>query len=657
MLDQLNPLLNLLTNYLTALTMTDIGELKKKVSLVNLVSSRTRLEKRGSKWWACCPLHNERTPSFEIQLKNGTEVFHCHGCGAGGDALSFIEQSEKLSKSDAVERLKKLAGNREYIENAEKVEQTFHDLSRSGQPKQTIPLVKWAAAEAALQRNPEVLTWLKDVRGITAETAKKIHLGYDNKGHILFPRIQSDKILSIKYRAVKDKSFFYAANMDARSLFNIDTISDFDSVFVTEGEFDTAILEQCGYCAVSLPSAGVNILPDARKALKQASRIYLAGDNDGGVGNAYMKKLARELGQNTYIVVWEGAKDANEFFLKVCGGDRKVFREKLEKLCEIAEKTPVDGFVSVLERLRTTQGTDIQNDPTRLHFPWKAVDEMNYNPRGSVVIVFSTYSGTGKTVLATQVAMHEAKRGETVVVFSPELRDDNYLALLAAQWLGAQREGGLDRAGKITAEEYRQTAEILEMTYSAEDGGPKEPRPIQYYVGFSLPETDTDKIIDFIEFTIMVTGATRFVIDTLHRIISATGKESTTELEGRIVKRLEALGIKYGTIFIVIGQSNKEAEGVRERGKNEYGVLRGSKELKDVAYGVYLLHRPLLPRTQSETILDDKAEFVLQKDRGRGPGPSTVPMLYRRDSSRFVMRDVFNRPEVDAAPQIEESIF
>ena len=297
-------------------------------------------------------------------------------------------------------------------------------------------------------------------------------------------------------------------------------------------------------------------------------------------------------------------------------------------------------------------------NPTRLHFPWPAIDAMNFNPRGSVVVIYSTYSGTGKTVFTTQVATHEAKRGEVVVVYSPELRDENYLALLASQWVGAEREGGLDRGSKVTQEDYKRTAELLEWTYPAKEGGPEERRQIQFYVGHSLPCTATDEIVDFIEHTIKVTGATRFVIDTLHRIISAGPKENLVELEGRVIKRLETIANKYGTIFILIGQSNKEAEGIKEKNRNEYGVLRGSRELVDVPYGIYLLHRAKMPKEGpgSVNVLTPETELVLMKDRGKGPGDSSVPMLYRRDTSRFVVREVIERETFQETPQ-EESIF
>lgn len=624
--------------------MNDIADLKHKVSLLGVARGKTRMTKKGDRWWGCCPIHGEKTPSFEVRTKDGLEVFYCHGCKKGGDIVTFLEEVEKLQPKQAIQRLKELAGEsgprKEYLEKHQQVEQSVGSIIPTDS-KTEIPMERWKSVEDCLQNNAEALKWLLERRGISAETAKNLHLGYDNKGHIVLPRIAGDKVVAIKYRSMKDKAFFSAKNMDFKTLFNINTIDPFEPIFVTEGEFDAAILEQCGYRAVSVPCAGVKLLPDMKKALKQADCIFLAGDNDGGVGNAYMKQLARELGENCYILTWPGVKDANDFFLKTSNRDENAFRSLLEPLLEKSRQTPVEGFSNVLDRLQTTQGTDVANDPTRLHFPWPEVDKMNYSPTGSIVILYSTYSGTGKTVLATQIGMHEAKRGETVVVYSPEVRDENYLALLAAQNLGPERDGGLDRAGKVTGEDYRKTADLIRMTYHPDCGGPKEPRQIQFYVGFSLPESDTDKILDFIEFTVRVTGATRFIIDTLHRIIAATGKESLVETEGRVVKRLESIANQYGTIFILIGQSNKEAEGVKETNRNEYGKLRGSRELTDVAYGVYLIHRARVSKDSTATVnlLSPDTELVLIKDRGKGPGNATVPMFYRRDCSKFVVRE------------------
>ena len=302
-----------------------------------------------------------------------------------------------------------------------------------------------------------------------------------------------------------------------------------------------------------------------------------------------------------------------------------------------ARATPVVGFTSLLERLRNTGGTDAGADPNRLHMPIEQMDRMNYNPPGSIVVLYSTYTGTGKTILATQIMLHEAKRGQVVVVFSPELRDENYLALVAAQTLGERRladgRGGLDRAGAILQADYEETANTLDVPTLVGT-------PFTFYVGHSLPDTDTDKVLDFIETTIRVTGCTRFVIDTLHRVVEKASRESQTEAEGRVVKAIEKMGIKYGTIFLLIGQSNKEAEDLKEARRDSEGVLRGSRELSDVAYGIYLLHRKRKPTAPGENqILENDAMFKLTKDRGKGPGSSVVPLYYQPKTSKFYLRE------------------
>ena len=516
-----------------------------------------------------------------------------------------------------------------------------------------LPATKWPPFETSLQNNQKALEWLLSVRGITAETAKDLRLGFTqsckgylspeqevarNAGWIMFPRLAGGKLLAVKMRGIGAKAFSQWAGMDAKALFNSDDINALEPVFVTEGEFDTAIFKQAGFVAVSIPNASTKLTPEMRILLKKAACIYLAGDNDGGAGNAAMKQLARELGDNTFMLVWPGAKDANEFFLKTCNRSIETFREQVEILIAAAQSTPIEGFTSLLARLRTTGGSDAGADPNRLHFPIPAVDNMNYNPPGSVVVFYSTYTGTGKTIFTTQVMLHEAKRGEVVVVYSPELRDEQYLALVASQTLG------INRAERISKEQYEETANVLDKT--TERGG-----SFTYYVGHSLPVSDTEEVLGFIEQTIRVTGATRFVIDTLHRIIGVGPRENMAQAEGRVVKQLEALSVKYGTIFILIGQSNKEAEAIKEQRHDSEGVLRGSRELSDVAYGIYLLHRKRKTGTQITAILEMETDVILKKDRGKGPGAAVAYLLFRPQSSKFVELDTTNR-EQEAPPMI-----
>jgi KaiC/GvpD/RAD55 family RecA-like ATPase len=625
----------------------EIEDLKAAVPLLGVVQGKLRMEQRGDEYWACCPFHNENTPSFAIKVKNGEQVFFCQGCGKGGDVIRFIEYYDHCTTKDAIGKLRALSGNAEWQEAARKVQETFKNVSDdSSKPKINLSIEKWATFVKGLQACGPALQWLKEKRGITAETALSLQLGYSqackgrlnpedeharDKGWILFPRIKSTSVVAVKMRSMSTKAFSQWTNMDAKALFNAETINPLEPVFVTEGEFDTAIMEQAGFRAVSVPNSTTKLTPEAKTSLKQAECVYLAGDNDGKVGNAAMRQLQRELGENSYMLLWPGVKDANDYFLQTCKGDIDLFRRNVQDLVNKARSTPVEGFTSLLQRLRNTTGTDAKNDPNRLHFPMKAVDEMNFSPAGSIVVIYSTYSGTGKTIFTTQLCLYEAKRGEIVVVYSPELRDEAYLALVAAQTIGPSRgPKGLDRAGLVTQGDYEETARVLDK---ATDRG----TDFRFYVGHSLPESETDKILEFIEQTIRVTGATRFVIDTLHRVIEKSGRESQTEAEGRIVKRLEQLGSKYGTIFILIGQSNKEAEDLKEQRHDSHGILRGSRELQDVAYGVYLLHRKKKTNDKdAKELLELETDVVLKKDRGKNPqGRAIVHLIYRPECSKF----------------------
>jgi KaiC/GvpD/RAD55 family RecA-like ATPase len=620
----------------------EIAELKQAVPLLSLVQSKLKLEQRGSEYWGCCPFHNENTPSFAIKNKDGEQVFYCQGCGKGGDVIRFLEFYDHCTTKDAINKLKALSGNHEWQENAKRVAEHFKSVGDdSAKPKTTIPLDKWEPLAKALLTNGKALAWLKEKRGLSADTAQALHLGYSQSckgrlnpedeharelGWIMFPRIKNGQIVAVKMRSVAAKAFSQWTNMDAKALFNMETINALEPVFVTEGEFDTAILEQAGFRAVSVANSTTKITPEGKTALKQAECVYLAGDNDGKVGNAAMRQLQRELGSNTFMLLWpDGNKDANQYFLETCKGNIDLFRRNTEALVKKARSTPVEGFTSLLERLRNTSGTDAGSDPNRLHFPWTPVDRMNYSPAGSIVVIYSTYSGTGKTVFTTQVMLSEAKRGEIVVVYSPELRDEAYLALVAAQTLPRD----LDRAGVVTQKDYEETAQVLDKpTARATD--------FRYYVGHSLPENDTDKVLEFIEQVIQVTGATRFVIDTLHRVIEKTGRESQTDAEGRVVKTLEKIGNKYGTIFVLIGQSNKEAEDLKEQRHDSHGVLRGSREMLDVSYAVYLLHRKKKGEEGNvKDLLEKETDVILKKDRGKGPGNAIVHLIYRPECSKF----------------------
>jgi len=84
-------------------TQDSIERLREAVDMVDLVGSRTDLRRVGSRWVGLCPFHDERTPSFSVNADQG--LYHCFGCGVGGDAIGFIRETEALDFAEAVELL------------------------------------------------------------------------------------------------------------------------------------------------------------------------------------------------------------------------------------------------------------------------------------------------------------------------------------------------------------------------------------------------------------------------------------------------------------------------------------------------------------------------------------------------------------------------
>ncbi len=85
-----------------------IDTVTEMTDIVSLVEQYTRLEKKSGRWWACCPFHNEKTPSFTVNPENN--MYYCFGCHKGGSLIGFLMEMENLSFADAVEQLAKKAG-------------------------------------------------------------------------------------------------------------------------------------------------------------------------------------------------------------------------------------------------------------------------------------------------------------------------------------------------------------------------------------------------------------------------------------------------------------------------------------------------------------------------------------------------------------------
>jgi DNA primase len=85
-----------------------IDELLARVDIVDVVQQRVPLKRAGREWTACCPFHDERTPSFTVSPAK--QFYHCFGCGAHGSAIKFLMEYDRLEFPDAVEELAQAVG-------------------------------------------------------------------------------------------------------------------------------------------------------------------------------------------------------------------------------------------------------------------------------------------------------------------------------------------------------------------------------------------------------------------------------------------------------------------------------------------------------------------------------------------------------------------
>lgn len=81
----------------------DVDDVKARSNIVQEIeAAKVSLKKRGATWWGCCPFHAEKTPSFTVNPDKDGGVWHCFGCGIGGDVIGFVQKVYRLDFSEAL---------------------------------------------------------------------------------------------------------------------------------------------------------------------------------------------------------------------------------------------------------------------------------------------------------------------------------------------------------------------------------------------------------------------------------------------------------------------------------------------------------------------------------------------------------------------------
>jgi len=306
-----------------------LDQLKDDPRVLEVYQARARFGNNGKYELAArCPLHSEDTASCTLSQDRSRWLWYCFGCGHGGSIVDFIMQCDHLLEGAAIQKLKQELG---------------HDGERPARPEPKPPptvkayvtrsLAEYAAdEETALASNQAAKDWLLNERGITSETARRLHFGFQqsipkesrhkqtwdvvDQGWITFACIDGDQVVLEKYRSLARKVFTRRVGMRS-TLFNTQTAAASGDLYLVSGDFDAAVMEQAGFHAISLQSDTVvgDYLLNELHRLVGSGRLILAGDNDVA-GFKIMSEIQAQVKGSLLLRFPADTKDANDLWLK-----------------------------------------------------------------------------------------------------------------------------------------------------------------------------------------------------------------------------------------------------------------------------------------------------------------------------------------------------
>lgn len=367
-----------------------LEELKNRINIVDVVEGYVSLNRKGGKYWACCPFHHEKTPSFSV---DETGMYYCFGCHKGGDVISFVQDIEHTDFMGAVSILAAKAGmtvpefskkeggggiskrkrdrlyslmreaasfyHKSLVGDAGKAARDYLENRGISRPTLTSFGLGFAPGNALIDRlrdmgysNDEMLD-----AGV-AGTGKSGRLYDVLGGRLIVPIINNlkqviafggrvlEKGEQPKYRNTKETVIFDKS----RELFGQHTIKKamiegaVDSVIMVEGYMDVISLYQAGIknCMASMGTALT--VQQARLLKRYADKVYISYDGDFAGQKATMRGLDILYGEglSVKVVSVPGGKDPDEYvrefgkrgYMDLLSQAKPLFEYKLDKLAE-----------------------------------------------------------------------------------------------------------------------------------------------------------------------------------------------------------------------------------------------------------------------------------------------------------------------------------
>ncbi|MEA3513049.1 MAG: DNA primase, partial [Campylobacterota bacterium] len=306
------------------ITKPSIENLKSHLDVVDIISQFIELKKSGANFKACCPFHGEDTPSFVVSPAK--QIYHCFGCGVGGDSIKFVMEYEKLSYPETIEKLASMVNvSLEYDNNFKKQDTSIIDKTNQHYQK-------------LLTHNDEATLYLKN-RGISDFSIEKFEIGYASNSNdtinflktsflniadakefgivdtgqnglysrfierIIFPIYTlNGSIVGFGGRTISGHNAKYI-NSPQTKLFNKskllygynlakESIYKQKNIIITEGYLDVIMLHQAGFTN-TVATLGTALTKEHLPLLKRGEpKIILAYDGDNaGLNAAYKASL------------------------------------------------------------------------------------------------------------------------------------------------------------------------------------------------------------------------------------------------------------------------------------------------------------------------------------------------------------------------------
>ena len=347
-----------------------IEEVVSRNDIVDVISGYIKLKKNGSSYVGLCPFHNEKSPSFSVSQSR--QLYHCFGCGVGGNVITFVMEYENFTFLEAVKSLADRVGMELPEISYSQKEQQERDLKTK-----LLEINKIAATYYYHQlksENGQVgLSYLRK-RGLTDETINRFGLGYSgqnskalyrylkDKGYdddllkesglftyergindkfwnrVMFPIMDiNNKVIGFGGRVMGDAKPKYLNSPEtklfdkSRNLYglNIARTARKNNLIICEGYMDVISMHQAGFNQ-AVASLGTALTPGQARLMKRyTDQVLITYDSDEAGVKAALRAipLLKEAGLSTKVINMRPYKDPDEF-IKAMGAE--AFQERID---------------------------------------------------------------------------------------------------------------------------------------------------------------------------------------------------------------------------------------------------------------------------------------------------------------------------------------